>query len=282
MLNLAKILQSSAILTEMKASTPGEVFDELLNVIPIESINRKKIKKELIAREKQSSTAIGHGVAIPHVRTKQVQGTFHIIFGRSADGIQFADPEGGLTHIFFMIIGPEDATGMFLKLLGQISLLMKEGSLRRQIMAAKSNYGILQAISETEESLKLDLTSSEDAKKELMVIVLFREEYLEDVYAILMGYNVTKATILDGIGIGKAVSQGIPLFNTFRDIMQEDQPANKTILAIVDKEVTDPIIQKITELCGGFDSEESGMLFTLPIGRAEGLRKNTEKERAIC
>ncbi|MBN1351550.1 PTS sugar transporter subunit IIA [candidate division KSB1 bacterium] len=278
MLSLTKMLNSSAIITEMKASTSEAIFDELLALLHFSADQQRKIKKELIAREKQSSTSIGNGVAVPHVRTKQVEGTFHIVIGRSTKGIPFGDTEGKLTHIFFLIIGPQTATQMFLKLLGQISFLMKEKSLRQQILSAQSNLGIFQALVDAEENLKLSSVPRDETNKELMVIVLYREEFIEEIYQILVGYNITKATILDGIGIGKAISMGIPLFNTFRDIMQEDQPANKTILAIVDKSYIDPIIQRISALCGDLRAKETGILFTVPVNRVEGLAKSTEKE----
>src|SRR3972149_5582771 len=48
--------------------------------------NKSKLMTDLINREKKASTAIGHEVAIPHVRTMQAKELI-LAFVRSTDGI---------------------------------------------------------------------------------------------------------------------------------------------------------------------------------------------------
>jgi|GEM_PF-1864954 len=277
MFGIARLLSPEQIKVDLKAKTSEEAIEELLDLLPAKRIDKRKVKKLFLERERQASTALSCEVAIPHIRTDLTDGAFYLLIGRSQQGIDFHEAQGVLSKIIFLIIGPKNATEMYLKLLAQISTLMKDVSVREKIMQAKSNFGILEVFVLEEEKLKPQAVKISDADKDLLIIVMYQEEYVEDVLAILLSFNVTKATILDGVGIGKAMAFGIPLFNSFRDIMQEDQPTNQTILAVVSREVVGMITQKIETLCGDLDLRERGMLLTVPIRTICGLGKSSEE-----
>lgn len=273
MFGISRLLRPEQIKVDLRATTAEEVFEELLELVPSGRVDVKKLKKLFLERERQSSTAIGYEVAIPHVRTDLTEGAFYVLVGRSQKGVDFRDESGVLTRIIFLIIGPENATEMYLKLLARISTLMKDGIIRQKLLDANSNFSILEVFEEAEEKLKAKEPARGVSNKELLIIVMYQEEYVEDILSILLSFNVTKATILDGVGIGKAISFGVPLFNSFRDIMQEDQPTNKTILAIVDNDVIALISRQIESICGELDLKEKGMLVTLPIHTMSGFGK---------
>src|SRR5699024_12013675 len=64
-------------------------------------------KNEIFNREKQSTTGVGDGIAIPHAKTKAVKQPA-IAFGRSIDGIDYEALDGQPSHLIFMIAAPED------------------------------------------------------------------------------------------------------------------------------------------------------------------------------
>ena len=68
--------------------------------------NVSKFRKDFVARERKSSTAIGGGFAVPHVRSSQPR-KLVLIFARSAEGVWFDAEDGGLVHFFFGITVPE-------------------------------------------------------------------------------------------------------------------------------------------------------------------------------
>lgn len=67
--------------------------------------NRSKFHLDLVNREKASSTAVGFGVAVPHVRGMQPR-SLGIVFARSREGVWYDSPDGELVHIFFGLASP--------------------------------------------------------------------------------------------------------------------------------------------------------------------------------
>ncbi|MDR2390112.1 MAG: PTS sugar transporter subunit IIA [Planctomycetota bacterium] len=74
--------------------------------------NRKKFLHDLVSRERKATTAIGSGLAVPHVRSMQPK-QFCMIFARSRDGVEFASPDDEPVRIIFGMAAPTyDEAGM--------------------------------------------------------------------------------------------------------------------------------------------------------------------------
>lgn len=69
--------------------------------------NTKRMTRRFFNREKKATTAIGHHIAIPHIRTMNVN-DFMLAFARSMKGIEFNHPEGDKVNFFFIMIGPKE------------------------------------------------------------------------------------------------------------------------------------------------------------------------------
>jgi len=76
--------------------------------------NRNKALQDLYNRERKATTAVGHGIAIPHVRTKQAK-SFVIGFVRSRDGQQFDSLDGKPVHVFFPMVAPPYDDSLYLR-----------------------------------------------------------------------------------------------------------------------------------------------------------------------
>jgi len=57
-------------------------------------------------------------------------------FGRSPQGVDFNSLDGKPTHLFFLLVAPEDSAGAHLKALARISRLLKDESFRARLMQA--------------------------------------------------------------------------------------------------------------------------------------------------
>ncbi|TVR45876.1 MAG: PTS sugar transporter subunit IIA [Planctomycetota bacterium] len=79
--------------------------------------NPTKFYKDLVHRERKATTAIAPGIALPHVRSKQVK-SFIIGFARApGEGLPFASLDGGLTRLFFLLASPSyDNEGVYDKI----------------------------------------------------------------------------------------------------------------------------------------------------------------------
>lgn len=71
-----------------------------------------KVLSALQEREEVLSTAFAEGVAIPHPRNPlpQCLGGSVVAFGRTANGIPFGGPDGGLTDLFFLVLCRDSRT----------------------------------------------------------------------------------------------------------------------------------------------------------------------------
>ena len=87
----------------------SEVFNNAGNVS-----NLTKLRSDLLAREQRTSTAIGQGIAFPHVRTQQAR-RFSIAIGRSVPGLPFGALDNRLVHVFVAMITPPHDDKFFLK-----------------------------------------------------------------------------------------------------------------------------------------------------------------------
>ena len=114
------------------------------------SLDRNKVLEILLEREKISTTAIGEGVAIPHGKLAGVERVLGV-FARSPDGVDFASLDGGRTHLFFVLIAPENAAADHLKALARISRLLKDEAFRHRLMEGKTSQDIFQIIAEEDQ-----------------------------------------------------------------------------------------------------------------------------------
>ncbi len=112
---------------------PGIAFDRLLAV--------------LNERERLGSTAIGDGIAIPHGKLKGITQILGV-FGRSREGIDFDSLDGSPTHLFFLLVAPEDSASLHLKALARVSRLFKDGGFRQHLLDAADSDELYRLLKE--------------------------------------------------------------------------------------------------------------------------------------
>ena len=150
-MKILDILDRRLILPEIASRTKEGVLQEMVHsLVEVEKhLHEDRLMKILLDRERLGSTGICEGVAIPHGRSKEVS-KMQASFGRSLPGIDFRSLDGKSTHLFFLLIAPEDPAGIYLKALAQISRLMKDAAFRKRLMEACSADEIYTVFSEEE------------------------------------------------------------------------------------------------------------------------------------
>ena len=131
-------LTRELILPDLHAETKTDVLSEFAETIAgvFKNLDKAEVANVLLEREKLGSTGIQDGIAIPHGKLKALD---HILlaFGRSVKGIDYQAHDNQPTQLFFVLLAPENATGMHLKVLARLSRLLKQGSLRENLLNAK-------------------------------------------------------------------------------------------------------------------------------------------------
>jgi len=131
-----------------KSAVIRELADHLAaHVTGPQKIDREVLAKVLLERERLASTAIGEGVAIPHGKLDAV-GKLVAVVGRAPEGVDFDSMDGRPTHLFFVLVAPENSTGVHLKALARISRLFKDPEFRTRLMQAKDAAEIFKVIAD--------------------------------------------------------------------------------------------------------------------------------------
>jgi mannitol/fructose-specific phosphotransferase system IIA component (Ntr-type) len=134
-MTLVDLFPQSTWVLELKAKDKKAAIKELLQHLvssgKLKDDAARKAEKSVLKREGQGSTAIGKGLAIPHAKEcsflKDVTGAF----GRSREGIPFDAVDGGLVHVIFLVVSPEDRASQHLDVMKRVARLhLDEKTLR--------------------------------------------------------------------------------------------------------------------------------------------------------
>jgi PTS system nitrogen regulatory IIA component len=115
-------------------------------------VDPDRLVEVLWERERLGSTAIGDGIAIPHGKLPGLAGVIGA-FGRHPSGVDFESLDGSPTHLFFLLVAPEDSVGQHLKALARVSRLLKDRAFRERLLAAPDRGALFQLIREEDEKL---------------------------------------------------------------------------------------------------------------------------------
>lgn len=151
-MKITDFLAAGAIVPALAARDKNAALEEMAGWLAraYNSLDKQRVLQVLLEREKISTTAIGEGVAIPHGKLAEVERVCGL-FARSPEGIDFASLDGGLTHLFFVLIAPESAAADHLKALARISRLLKDEAFRRRLMNGKTSQELFDIIAEEDE-----------------------------------------------------------------------------------------------------------------------------------
>ena len=136
-MKIEDILAEDLVLADLTATSKPEVLVELADAVTKRhpELDKARLVGALEDRERLNSTALGDGVAIPHGKLPGIRRVF-AAFARSRAGVDFQSLDGKPTHLFFLLVAPEDSAGAHLKALARISRLLKDASFRTRLLEA--------------------------------------------------------------------------------------------------------------------------------------------------
>ncbi len=100
--------------------------------------SRQELVAEILRREELMSTAIGRGIAIPHVRLSSVTDLVVSVGVSQCDIIDFQSLDDMPVRLLFMIAAAYNQHAYYLQTLSFFSSKLKNGELRNHLMAAKN------------------------------------------------------------------------------------------------------------------------------------------------
>lgn len=144
---LSELLVPAAISTRLRATTKREAIAELVGLLEdghgIES--QGEILDRVMRREAMMSTGIGNGVAIPHGKARSVDRMIAAC-AVAPGGIEFESVDGEPARLFILLVSPENVGAIHVRVLANISRLLKEESVRQEIVDSDSPAELLAAL----------------------------------------------------------------------------------------------------------------------------------------
>jgi len=146
-MRIEDILAEDMIVPVLRADTKAGILAELAGTVADQhpEVDRARLLTALEEREKLNSTALGDGVAIPHGKLSGIKRVF-AAFGRSVPGVDFESLDGKPTHLFFLLVAPEESAGAHLKALARISRLLKNDEFRARLIEAQDADAVFATI----------------------------------------------------------------------------------------------------------------------------------------
>lgn len=107
----------------------------------------------------------------------------------------------------------------------------------------------------------------------LVVIVLNKLDCLDKLLTAFGKNSIPGATILSSRGMAQTLEahDELRFIGSLRMLMNANYKENRTIIMAVPDEKVDTVVELVNKATGGLDQPDSGILFTLPIDRVEGM-----------
>ncbi len=146
-MKIEDILAEDMVQPDLGARTKTDVLVELAGIVTRAhpELDKARLVGALEDRERLNSTALGEGVAIPHGKLPGIRRVF-AAFARSRQGVDFQSLDGKPTHLFFLLVAPEDSAGAHLKALARISRLLKDPAFRARLLEAPDAHALFTII----------------------------------------------------------------------------------------------------------------------------------------
>jgi mannitol/fructose-specific phosphotransferase system IIA component (Ntr-type) len=148
-MTLVEVFPKSVWIPELKARDKKVAIREMVQLLVTAGLLKedaaRKAEKAIHKREGNGTTAIGKGLAIPHAKGCAFLKDLLGVFARSREGLPFDAVDGGLVHVIFLVVSPEDQAGQHLDVMRRIARLhLDEKTLR--FLARSENLDNLQEI----------------------------------------------------------------------------------------------------------------------------------------
>ena len=147
------LLQKNLMIMDLQATDKQSAIEEMVQRLYEEKIisNIEEFKAGILAREAQTSTGLGDGVAMPHAKNAAVLQPA-VLFAKSPQGLDYEALDGQPTSLFFMIAAPEGANDTHLKALAALSGRLIDADFLTKLNQAQTPEDVQMLFAEEEET----------------------------------------------------------------------------------------------------------------------------------
>ena len=145
---LSRLLKEENVVLRIRSGTKEEVLRQLVQpLLRSKFIDREKpFVDRLLDRERIVSTAVGKGVAIPHLRKPEENpgGGPVLVVGICREGTNFEAPDGEKTHLFFLL--STDSEVVHLRVLAKVNRIARRKEVMKGLIGCESPAEVLRVL----------------------------------------------------------------------------------------------------------------------------------------
>lgn len=166
-MNINELLIKDAMIMDLQATDKKGAIDEMVQkMYDVGRISDIQTYKEgILAREAQTSTGLGDGIAMPHAKNKAVKEAT-VLFAKSNKGVDYASLDGQPTYLFFMIAAPEGANDTHLQALAALSRLLIDADFVARLKSATTPDEVQQLFDNAEAQKEAEALAEKKAAEE--------------------------------------------------------------------------------------------------------------------
>lgn len=162
-MKLSELLREDVVLFNFQADDQWQAItklvDHLVRCGRIAADRRQSALDLILARERDHSTGLENGVALPHA-TIGVLDEAVAILAIAPGGIPFQSADGRPARMIVLYLIPRKAVQKYIRLIAGIAKLLSHGELREGILAAASAADVLALLRREEEKEQASLSGS--------------------------------------------------------------------------------------------------------------------------
>lgn len=133
---IAPLITPDSTLLDMSFSSKKKLFEHAAELFAkIHGLKDSDIFTSLFERERLGSTALGHGIAIPHGRIKGLDDACGALY-RLKNPLEFDAPDSQPVSLCFVLLVPKNANERHLQILGELAQMFGDEAMRARMLAA--------------------------------------------------------------------------------------------------------------------------------------------------
>lgn len=166
-MKIQDLLNKKVMLLDLQATTKEAAIDEMINSLVDNGVvaDFDIFKAGIMAREAQTSTGLGDGIAMPHSKNAAVKEAT-VLFAKSNKGVDYESLDGQSTDLFFMIAAPEGANDTHLAALAELSKYLMQDGFADRLRKVTSPDEVIAAFDTGEEEAQAEEAKKAQAVKE--------------------------------------------------------------------------------------------------------------------
>jgi PTS system fructose-specific IIC component len=167
LMDIMQLLSPDTMLMNLQGTTQDEVLNEMIACLKQQGIidDPSVYKADILAREAETTTGIGGGIAIPHAKDQAVKRA-RVLFARSVKGVDYHALDSEPVHLFFMIAAPAGANQTHLQALASLSALLIDPNLVAKLLKTDTPNGVM-ALFKAAQAAKVDQTQAQSSASDM-------------------------------------------------------------------------------------------------------------------